>query len=1210
MERKASVGRLSNLSGASSGAASTHKPTAQKLSRLSQLNEQNAKEQQHSPPQQAAQGKGGERKQNQQNVQKPTNHKPQDSNTPNRLPTSATLTEGGTTTTTRRSTLTSSQNPSSNTRLDQRGSPSNQGNPVNAHPPRSQKQPYAAATNQHSMRSNNTNKQIYSSITSTGDLVGSHNPSHHDPNNDSTATPIDTLLNPSTLSVEGPRPHHPDHHPRHNVSMATTASMHSTFATPQGYYGEGTNSPPSQQQSCSASMLPTSGNYTTASGTPPYLMAPMMNSNPPALVAVVTQASTSAPTTDPYSVRYHGADVEDNDRIPDYKVFHDSDRDVSMRGPSARSQAIYFHQQQQKAKSSPPAPTKATSGLAPSPLPLSVSNEGAASLGGHPISGSPGSAGGPSSLLLRQATSSFTGPNPNASASQNPIYLKAGSRPSNLNLNPSSFCDTSYTATPHSVVYSHSMVPGTPFTGGALPSPLLGCKQYTTKQTSALSTHTAQYPFNDSDTPTKRHGSMNDMSNYRSMPPHHFAFSSNNNTATHLLSTDENSGRVHSTSTAAPPLFRGSSHDLQGRGASAASGHYESPNDEHLPPMSREATQADIQDDEDLGPHISVGQDGLITTSATPASPSPPDVHHQATLSNNLKQPNNYFMFGNSSFAHPSEQGATNTDVHSQQASSYCFNTNRSEHNRSRPTWMDSNTTNNNRSASNIGIPPHPDGSLQSNSQTTSPVAISARRSSRIAISAQRSEADDYYEDEEEYTDDEEEYRSSRGHNDNSSRNRNSKPRPTNEPPQDGEGPGGSEEYFEGAEYDDEDEDCYYNNFGGEGAGEYQGRSFGRPGEVDERGAYDDDSDGESLLNGPIPSQEVLMGIMAQQLGGTTVSNSGAVGRVPSYGSGGGLMSSGRPISPGLGGQGLPSQYLVPSHLRGPSVASNGVLIIPSYDQQVPGHHRSFSGQHFSSHATSMAASKNASFNGVYAAQNFNYQQQLQQQQHSPATTTSPPVSLRFLNTLQEAVVGGANANDVLTILMFPGPGKEQSMFVTVSENETLGDLATRLADNYVKLDQNPFSRPTAAQLADLKSRLRFLTDKHELQPSIVAKDLIAQNQRRIVLSALPAHIVLPNLSSPSEDGSNGNAEMLPDDGRSDGQSAETSIQNLPSSGRLIPSGRALCDDYYHREGSSSARFHHQPLTVSQQSIRDFLQGSELGSPDDDLDDIAEDIEY
>mmetsp|Transcript_5874 Transcript_5874/g.6341 ORF Transcript_5874/g.6341 Transcript_5874/m.6341 type:complete len:170 (-) Transcript_5874:509-1018(-) len=114
--------------------------------------------------------------------------------------------------------------------------------------------------------------------------------------------------------------------------------------------------------------------------------------------------------------------------------------------------------------------------------------------------------------------------------------------------------------------------------------------------------------------------------------------------------------------------------------------------------------------------------------------------------------------------------------------------------------------------------------------------------------------------------------------------------------------------------------------------------------------------------------------------------------------------------------------------------------------------------------------------------------------------------SISFLSVLQDSL-RKADANNVLSILIFASAERQQAMVVTVEANETMGDLAARLTEMYFKLENPPFRKMTAEAAATLREKLRFTNEFQVIDPATEAA-AVASHCRNVILSACPPEVV------------------------------------------------------------------------------------------------------
>jgi hypothetical protein len=109
--------------------------------------------------------------------------------------------------------------------------------------------------------------------------------------------------------------------------------------------------------------------------------------------------------------------------------------------------------------------------------------------------------------------------------------------------------------------------------------------------------------------------------------------------------------------------------------------------------------------------------------------------------------------------------------------------------------------------------------------------------------------------------------------------------------------------------------------------------------------------------------------------------------------------------------------------------------------------------------------------------------------------------SLSFLSTLQDSLKQ-RDADNVVSVLIYAGEGKEQSLVTDVRDGETMRQLADRLAPLYFKLMHPPFRRMDEAALEALRSELRFYTEYQVVAPATAAEE-VARHCKKLVLSTL-----------------------------------------------------------------------------------------------------------
>lgn len=109
--------------------------------------------------------------------------------------------------------------------------------------------------------------------------------------------------------------------------------------------------------------------------------------------------------------------------------------------------------------------------------------------------------------------------------------------------------------------------------------------------------------------------------------------------------------------------------------------------------------------------------------------------------------------------------------------------------------------------------------------------------------------------------------------------------------------------------------------------------------------------------------------------------------------------------------------------------------------------------------------------------------------------------SISFLAALQGNLVE-SNAPNVLSVLLFPNEKCYCVNVVTVTDEETLQQLASRMAEHFFKLSHGPFMPFDDSAREALLPTLRFSTELHPVDMSTRALDLASQ-KRHIVLSTL-----------------------------------------------------------------------------------------------------------
>lgn len=109
--------------------------------------------------------------------------------------------------------------------------------------------------------------------------------------------------------------------------------------------------------------------------------------------------------------------------------------------------------------------------------------------------------------------------------------------------------------------------------------------------------------------------------------------------------------------------------------------------------------------------------------------------------------------------------------------------------------------------------------------------------------------------------------------------------------------------------------------------------------------------------------------------------------------------------------------------------------------------------------------------------------------------------NLSFLSALQDGLKQ-CDADNVLNILLFAGPERQQTMVVTVEAHETMEDVAIRLTEMYFKLENPPFRRMTAEAAESLREKLRFSSEHQLIEPSTEATSVSSQC-KNVVLSTM-----------------------------------------------------------------------------------------------------------
>lgn len=113
--------------------------------------------------------------------------------------------------------------------------------------------------------------------------------------------------------------------------------------------------------------------------------------------------------------------------------------------------------------------------------------------------------------------------------------------------------------------------------------------------------------------------------------------------------------------------------------------------------------------------------------------------------------------------------------------------------------------------------------------------------------------------------------------------------------------------------------------------------------------------------------------------------------------------------------------------------------------------------------------------------------------------------NLSVLSSLQDNLRPrkSSRLDDQLRILLYPGPGKETSMYVQVVQGQTMGDLLDNLAPNFYKMLHGPFKRVLPEEVEALKEQLVWCSETAVIPRDVLALDLIG-HQRRVVLSTEP----------------------------------------------------------------------------------------------------------
>ena len=109
--------------------------------------------------------------------------------------------------------------------------------------------------------------------------------------------------------------------------------------------------------------------------------------------------------------------------------------------------------------------------------------------------------------------------------------------------------------------------------------------------------------------------------------------------------------------------------------------------------------------------------------------------------------------------------------------------------------------------------------------------------------------------------------------------------------------------------------------------------------------------------------------------------------------------------------------------------------------------------------------------------------------------------SLSFLSTLQDSLKE-RDADNIISVLIYAGEGKEQTMVTDVRAGETMRMLADRLAPLYGKMLYPPFRRITDADVEALQATLCFYTEHQRVEPCSMADD-VARHCKKLVLSTL-----------------------------------------------------------------------------------------------------------
>ena len=126
----------------------------------------------------------------------------------------------------------------------------------------------------------------------------------------------------------------------------------------------------------------------------------------------------------------------------------------------------------------------------------------------------------------------------------------------------------------------------------------------------------------------------------------------------------------------------------------------------------------------------------------------------------------------------------------------------------------------------------------------------------------------------------------------------------------------------------------------------------------------------------------------------------------------------------------------------------------------------------------------------------------------------APNHSLAFLTVMQESMKH-SNADDVVSILLFAGMSKEQTIVIDVGPDETMQGIAKRVAPLYFKLAHSAFRRMGEADLRELLSVLRFHTENSTVPPQTPAREVVS-NCKRLILSTLDHSAIVKEMSKGS----------------------------------------------------------------------------------------------